>query len=342
VFPLLVVLATLFVISLGPAAHAQNALVVAKGVQTGTVVFGTGSGQVDAATTTLTLGKPVDEAKTFVHCTFSTNQSQPITRPTCELTSTTLVITLGTSVASSAHTTVRWHVNEFEGNVLVQRGLVTFTNNGADGGTDTTEPFNGTGAGALTLGTAVDCTKSFVLTTERINLASTIADEQWQASATLVTSTAGSAPRAVCTSGTTTALELLRNEVSTSPLKVAWQVVQIDGITVQRGQSCIGGTGTPNCPLVGAGATQGASQNATLTTIDTAKSFVLTSQRAGSAMGGEEREYRVRSDFSSTTNLRFTRGATITTSNHQIQLTWEVVSLNDRGRVERNAFARPR
>jgi hypothetical protein len=38
VFPVLVVLATLFVISPGPAAHAQNALVVAKGVRTGTAV----------------------------------------------------------------------------------------------------------------------------------------------------------------------------------------------------------------------------------------------------------------------------------------------------------------
>lgn len=189
----------------GPVGAADGpAVPVIKGVQTGTVVFGNAAGQSNAASAAVTLGLAVDATKAFVHCSFSTNQPNSITRPTCELSDTTVTITLAASVASSAHTTVRWYVAEFESGVSVQRGLATFTTTGADGGTASAEPLSA----VVTLGTSVSCTSSFVLTTERINLASATADEQWQAGATLVTTSAGSAPRSVCTSGSTTFLEL--------------------------------------------------------------------------------------------------------------------------------------
>ncbi len=316
----------------GPlAAHAQNSVVVARGVQTGTVTFGNGAADVGFSVSsypaaTVTLGRTVDSTKAFVHCTFSTTQNIPSALPTCQLSDTQVTIRIAATaaIASAAFTTVRWYVVEFEGNVLVQRGSASFAGGQA-------EPGNA----LVSLPTQVDCTKSFVLTTARMTSTSTAIDEQWTASATLVAS-GGSAPRTACTSSATNpSLELFRS-VPTTPLTIEWQVIQIDGISVQRGRSCIGSAAT--CGAVTAGATQGASVNATLTAITTAKSFVITTQRNGTAQAGVEQEYRVRADFSSTTNARFTRGATVTTASHEVQLTWEVVSLQDTGRVLRNTF----
>jgi hypothetical protein len=307
-------------------AHAQNSVVVARGVQTGTQVFGTGVGQEGTTTATVTLGTPVDSTKAFVHCSFSTSEGGPRTHPTCVLSNTQVTITIGVAVAVSAHTTVRWYVVEFEGAVKVQRGTANFA-------AGATEP----GGALVSLTTPVDCAKSFVLLTERMNTTATNNDEQWQVNTTL-TGSGGAAPRAACTSGTTSSLELFRGD-SGVVLDVAWQVIQIEGITVQRGRSCIGDTVT--CPLVGAGVTAGQSQNATISTINTAKSFVLTTQRGGTGIAGDEGDYRVRTDFSSTTQLRFVRNNTSTVAVRMMSLTWEVVSLNDTGRVERNAFGSP-
>lgn len=310
-------------------AHAQNSVVVARGVQTGLVVFGNGGvTQVNGVTSTVTLGTAVDATKAFVHCSFSTTRGGPDTHPTCQLTDTTVVLTLGATaaIAAAAHTTVRWYVVELEGDVLVQRGVASFTSG-------QTEP----GAALVSLGTPVACATSFVLTSERMNSTSGTLDEQWQVAATL-TGSGGAAPRAACTSGTTSSLELHREESGTA-LTVAWQVIRIDGITVQRGRSCIG----PNdatCPL-GTGATAGLSQSTTISAVTTAKAFVLTTQRGGTGIAGNEGDYRVRTDFSSTTQLRFTRNNTNTATTDRVFLTWEVVSLNDSGRVERNAFASP-
>lgn len=338
-----------------PAAHAQNAVVVAKGVQTGTVTFGNGSADFQlvsgAYIATVTLGTPVDSTKAFIHCTFSTrisNRADVI--PTCELSNTTVTIRVAATTAANplnvaAFTTVRWHVAEFEGDntfstmVLVQRGVATFS-------TSDTQP----GGATITLPTAVDCTKSFVLTTARMNSTANDVDERWTVSATL------GSTASVCTSGTTTSLELRRNE-STTALTVAWQVVMIEGLSVQRGQACIGPTGTGSCTpgpsgtLLGAphsGLVQGRSQGATLgTAVDTSKAFVLTTQRGGTAVAGLDGLYTARVEFScngttaSTTCLRFDRGTADTGANQQLQITWEVVSLQDLGRVVRNAVGSP-
>lgn len=112
------------------------------------------------------------------------------------------------------------------------------------------------------------------------------------------------------------------------------------GITVQRGRSCVGAN-LSSCAAAIGGANQGQTQNATISAVNTAKSFVLTTQRGGTAIQGNEGDYHVRTDFSSTTQLRFTRFNDNTTADEHVWLTWEVVSLNDTGRVERNAFASP-
>ena len=330
------------------AVHAQNAVVVAKGVQTGTVTFGTNTGDVafNSGTSsyppaTVTLGKAVDSTKAFVHCGFSTSQAVPSAIPTCELSNTQVTITIAatSNIFLPAFTTVRWYVVEFEGSVVVQRGVASFS-------TSQAEP----GAALVTLPTAVDCQKSFVLTTARMTSTSATIDEQWTTTATL-TGSSGTAPRAACTSGTTSSLEVFRNTTGTA-LTVAWQVIQIEGITVQRGTACIGPTATPACPLLNttSGLVQARSQGVNLgTAVTTGKAWVLTTRRVGSAAGGRDGLYAARVDFScdgsteSGSCLRFDRGTADTTTNRQLNLTWEVVSLNDTtssiGRVERkNAF----
>jgi hypothetical protein len=329
------------------AAHAQNAVVVAKGVQTGTVTFGAGtadigfnSGTSSYPAATVTLGKAVDSTKAFVHCTFSLGAvNVPSALPTCELSNTQVTITIAATAAIvvPAFLTVRWYVVEFEGSVVVQRGTAAFT-------TAQSEP----GAALVSLPTAVDCAKSFVLTTARMTSTSATIDQQWTTTATL-TGSGGSAPRTACTSGNTSSLEIFRNATGTA-LTVAWQVIQIEGITVQRGTACIGPTATPACPLLNttSGLVQGRSQGVSLgTAVTTSKAWILTSRRAGSSAGGNDGLYTARVDFScdgsteSGSCLRFDRGAAPTggTSNTQVDFTWEVISLNDTttsiGRVER-------
>jgi PQQ-like domain len=300
------------------AAHAQNAAVATKGIQTGSVVFGTatGSGRINAATTNVTLGLTVDATKSFVHCTFATAQADTTGRPTCELASngTTVTITIGALMGGANTTTVHWYVAEFEGDVLVQRGLASFA-------TGDTQP----GGAVVTLPTAVTCTKSFVLTTERMNNTNTNQDERWQATATLGTYASP------CTSGTTTSLELQRIETGTA-MTVAWQVIQIDGLSVQRGTTCIGKT-VDGAACTTSGGTQAQSTTKTVTSVTTTRAFVLTTQRAGTNVAGSEGLYRVRTDVTNATTLTFTRGIQANggagDNGKNILLTYELVSFLD-------------
>ena len=347
----LFVLAVTMLLSPQSAEASGPTLVVARGVQTGTVTFGSGAGDVGFNSGTssypasvTTLGTPVDSTKAFVHCTFSLSAVNiPSAIPTCELSNTQVTVTIAatSNIALPSFTRVRWYVVEFEGSVVVQRGTASFTSTQQ-------EP----GAALVSLGTAVDCAKSFVLTTARMTSTSATIDQRWTTTATL-TGSGGSAPRTPCTSGTTSSLELFRNDTGTA-VTVAWQVIQIEGVTVQRGTACIS-IGTPTCALAGSpstGLTQGRSQGVNLgTAVTTGKSWVLTSRRGGTSVAGNDGLYTARVDFScdgsteSGSCLRFDRGTVPTgqTNNTQVEFTYEVVSFDDTtasiGRVERkNAY----
>src|SRR4029079_5992331 len=122
---------------------------------------------------------------------------------------------------------VQYYVAEFTAGVSVRRGTATFT------GTNTTP----TAAPTLS---ALDCTKSFVINSVRSTSTSTTSDEQWTIRGILGTAASP------CTTGTTTSLELRRNEgTAGTTVTVAWQVVTMEGASVQRGTSCIGGN--TNC-----------------------------------------------------------------------------------------------
>ena len=219
---------------------------------------------------------------------------------------------------------MQYYVAEFTAGVSVQRGTATFT------GTSLTP------SAAPTL-TAVDCTKSFLLTSVRSTDTAQDADERWAVRATLGTAAAP------CTTGTTTSLEMTRLEgLAGTTVTVNWQVVTYEGATVQRGAlgtACIGGSAaTPACATA-AGATNGLNNRITLGTgVDTSKSFILFTQQAGTATAGIEGEYLVRAEFRATgtgvTSVQFARALTATANNHHVQISWEVVTLNDGSTVQ--------
>lgn len=253
-----------------------------KSVQTNTETMST-------QTRTVTLPQAVDATKAFVVCSNRTNGSSPSYRVTCELSNTTVTITSGTTVDTTE--VVRWYVVEFEGGVSVRRGLESIQSTKASA----TTPVN------VALST-VDLAKSFVLISERTNSTSTIIDEEWTI-------------RARLTSGTN--LELTRNETGIA-MTVAWQVVQMEGASVQR-----------NVTTINAGA---ASATATISSVDTTKSFLVMSRRGAGASNGIEAEYQVRGELTNTTTLTFTRG----TTTNSVDIAWEVVSLSDGSTVQKN------
>ena len=156
-----------------------------------------------------------------------------------------------------------------------------------------------------------------------------------------MTSSGRSAPRSApaatpCTT-TTTSLELARIEGAAENVTVAWQVVTYEGASVQRGTSCIGGAAA-SC-TTNAGGTSGLSNRITLgTAVDTSKSFIVATSTAGSAIAGVEGEHLMRAEFVSTgtsvTGVQFARSQTVTTNNHQLLISYEVVTLTDGSTVQ--------
>jgi hypothetical protein len=263
----------------------------------------------------------IDLTKAFVICSQQSPDSTPANMLyACDLNNggpsgaAQLSITPSAAPAGT-NAWVQYSVAEFTAGVTVQRGTATFS------GTSLTP------TAAVTLSPAVDCTKSFVLTSVRSTVTAQNADEQWTVRATL-----GSAA-SPCNSGTSTALELRRLEGGTgTTLTVEWQVVTYEGATVQRGTSCIGSTSA--CGAVPSGYTAGTNNRATLTTsVDTTKSILLLTRQAGTAVAGVEGEYMVRGQFTATGSavgfVQFVRAVGSTTANHHVQISWEVVSFTD-------------
>jgi hypothetical protein len=290
------------------------------------VTSGTASLPNSATATQISL-TGIDITRAFVLCSTRTaNSSGDDGLFTCDLntggTGGTARLTITPSVAPGNTTTrVQYYVAEFDAGVAVQRGTATFT------GTSLTP----SAAPSLT---AVDCTKSFVLTSVRSTDTSASRDEVWTVRAVLGT---GASP---CTSGTTTSLELTRNDARNGQtVTLAWQVVTFEGASVQRGISCIGGSGaTPACALAGGG-TNGLTNRVTLGTgVDTSKSFILVTGKAGTSVAGVEGEYNVRAEFlssgTSVTGVQFSRSVTATTNNDQVDIAWQVVALSDGSSVQ--------
>jgi hypothetical protein len=306
------------------AALACLAPTVGNAALINTVTSGTAS-LLNSPTPTHISLTGVDITKAFVVCsTRTSNDTAQLALYTCDLnTGAGPRLTITPSAAPGNTTTrVQYYVAEFEAGVSVQRGTATFSG-------PSLAP-----SSSPTL-TAIDCTKSFIVTSVRSTEAANNVDERWGIRATL-----GSAATP-CTSGTTTSLELTRNAggAAGTAVTVAWQVVTYEGATVQRGTSCIGGPlASPACTTA-VGGINGLNNRITLATaVDTSKSFILMTREVGTANGGVEGEHMVRAEFLSTgtsvTGVQFSRSLTAITSNHQVEISWEVVSLNDGSTVQ--------
>lgn len=291
------VVALSVVLSIALAGPAVSLAAVLTGpVQTGTCTMGTPASPgcvasgVGGRIQTVTLTRAVNPGRTFVVCQNRVGSSNESRRVTCDLTTpTTLVIQ---SSFQDTGETVRWYVLEFYSGVQVQRGLATLPAAGA-----TSLTLN------VTLPTAVNPGKTFVLTTERMTTGgSTVVDERWTARARLTS---------------TTNLELARNEATAAALTVAWQVIQMDFASVQSGLSTI---------IAGQTAVAAA-----ISAVDPAKTFLVLTRRAAAASNGIEGQYQVRGELTNGTTLTFTRAQ----NTNAVDISWFAVSLKGGSSVQR-------
>jgi hypothetical protein len=298
------------------AARPVEAAIV-KSVTSGSTTLAASSTTKNVALT------GVDITKAFVSCAAEPpDRETAYSNATCDLNNNgaggaaQLTVTVGASLNNPLP--VRYYVVEFTAGVSVQRGTASFTSTNLS-------------PSATPSLTAVDCTKSFVVISTRSTDVNTTADEAATIRAILGT---GASP---CTSGTTTSLELRRNEgVSGVTVTVIWQVVTMEGASVQRGTSCIGGAST--C-TTNSGGTAGLNNRITLgTAVDTTKSFILMTKKGGPSIGGVEGEYNTRAEFlatgASVTGVQFVRALGVTANNHQVDIGYEVVSLSDGSTVQ--------
>ena len=232
----------------------------------------TGTVTMDATTKTATI-TAVDMTKSFVKCFHSQSSSSPAYMPACELTSSTQ-ITVTTETAISQ--TVQWYLVEFSSGATVQRGSTTM---GA-----------GVSQSDITI-TALDTAKTFVLEETAANVA-----RAEQARQTI---------RAHLTS--TTNLRLDRNETG-SVARVKWQVVTLEGASVQSGLKTVTGV---------------ISDTVTVSAVTMSNSFLIFNNRALAASVGECWEFFTGGVLTNSTTLTFSRGTTA----NSVELAWFLVEL---------------
>ena len=275
---------------------------ILKRVHSGTTTVTSASG------VTVTLQLP-DASKAFVVCTASTTSNNSNERVTCVLSNNTLTIDGGSGMTSSA-VVVAWYVAEFESGVTVQRGTASFAANA----TSVTPSIS-----------AVDCSKSFVmLAGEQTNAAdSTTNDQEFTFRAILGTF---ASPCAVTAGTTTSTFTIGRHDSSSNAATVAWQIVTMQGATVlSRGTATI---------------LQGdTTATVTVASSDPTVTFVVLSRTGRSNTAGIEGLYQTIATFSGSgppyTEVTFGRGGSDSnTSNHDVDIAYEVVRLDDGGSVQ--------
>jgi TolB-like protein len=217
---------------------------------------------------------PVDATRTLVLCDFRTPDSGAANMPTCELTdATSLTITTG---RTDINLIVAIQVIEFSGPVRVQRGVESFT---------TSDSFRD-----VTI-SSIDRAKTFAVVSRRSSYTFNNADSDYAVTAELT--------------GATT-LRLTRNVAGTGTLDVAWQVIEIEGASVQSGTTTINSNQT-----VG---------SSTLANVDMASTFLVSSYRTDSSAEGE---YLARAELVSPTALTMTRNVSSTDT---VTVAWFAVS----------------
>lgn len=232
---------------------------------------------------TAALGTTVDITKSFVYCNFKLSSSSPTYAPTCQLKSDGTAVEIKTGAATTnANTAIDWYVASFSVGSSVQRGSTTLN--------------SGVSTQNVTLGTAIDTARTFVIAYSRSASGGTNEDEQRTVRARLIAADT---------------LELSRNENTTMNTIVEWQVIQLDGARVQSGIITI--------------ANGSSSGSATISAIDLTKSFIIFNSKAGSGVDGVERDYYVRGSYASSTSISFIRNGNSDT----VDISWFAIEMAD-------------
>jgi hypothetical protein len=256
-----------------------------KSVQRGTVTFTSGANRMAVTSPAF---QPVEPSKTIVwggivHGGGRVSGANPnASRIAFELESgTTLALErLGSPTSTPV---VEWQAVEFATGVSVQRGVRSLTT------TETTVN--------VPIPTNVNINKSFVLISVAPNMTGQGNDERWTIRAQLTGANN---------------LELFRAD-SGIAVDVYWQVVEIQGASVQRGLTTFPAnvnTASTNIPA----------------SVDLSKSFLIMSFAGGAGINGIETRYMVRGALTNGNTLTFNR---VASSNHAVNLAWEVVTMND-------------
>jgi hypothetical protein len=261
-----------------------------KSVQRGTVTFTSGANRMPVISPAF---QPVDRTKTIVwggvvHGGGRVNSANPnASRIAFELESDT-VLALERLGSPTSTPVVEWQAVELVSGVFVQRNVQSLTT------TQTTVN--------VPLPTTVDINKSFVLVSVAPNMTGQANDERWTIRAQLTGSNN---------------LELFRAD-SGIAVDVYWQVVEMQGASVQRGLTTFPSTANATSATIP-------------TSVDPLKSFLIMSFAGGSGINGIETRYMVRGAINTTGNaITFNRAG----SGNAVNLAWEIVAMNDGSAVQ--------
>jgi hypothetical protein len=252
--------------------------------------FQSGNITLTAISTSITLASVVNPSKSYVYCNFQLTGSGHERASTCQISSdgTTVLIESG---AAGSGTIVNWYVVEFTIGANVQRSSTTLLT------TDLTK--------TITLPTAVDLNRTFIIAYSRTLVTGNANDEQRTVKAKFLNSTS---------------IELARQELGMDII-VEWQTIQLDGARVQYGETTLtSGNTQVDVPLSIA-----YSNNA----------FILNTSAGDSNVNGVETDYYLQSNYLNSTNLRFSR---IGNSN-SVSIAWFAIQMIDGTTVQSGTTA---
>lgn len=240
------------------------------------------SGNVTLATisTSIALSTVVNSAKAYVYCNFQLIGSGHERASTCQISSdgTTVLIDSG---AAGSGTIVNWYVVEFTIGASVQRSSTTLLSSEL--------------VKTITMPTAVDLNRTFIIAYSRTSVGGTTGDEQRTIKAKFINSTS---------------IELSRQESGIDTI-VEWQAIQLDGARVQYGESTLNSGSTEvDVPLPIA---------------YTDNSFIMFTSAGDINIDGIETDYYIQGRYLNSNNLRFSR---IGNSN-SVSIAWFAIQMID-------------
>lgn len=242
--------------------------------QSGTVTIGGINPLAVNLTTT------VDVTKSYVYCNFKLNGSGADRATTCQLSANGASISIQSGNAGSS-SVVNWYVVEFSKGASVQRGSNSLLS---------TESTN-----TITLSTAVDLSRTFIIAYSRTTSTSNTIDEERTLRYRLLS---------------TTSMEVYRNETGIA-ISYEWQVIQLDGGRVQSGISTIANGST--------------SVSVPISSVNLGNSFIILNSAAGAGVNGVETNHYVQASYASTTQINFAR----TGNSDTVDVSWYAIEMVD-------------